>query len=287
MQNTIYQEITDQIISEMEKGAAPWVKPWKSDYSTEKNIVSKQEYNGINRLILGMMTHFKGYQSPFYGSFKQWQDLGGNVKKGEKGTKIVFYKPISKETINSQGESEKSAYACLKTYFVFNADQVEGIEFEKPAISPRVYNPQPALDERILKTGANIKHGGGAAFFSPTGDFIGMPDRDTFDNDASYYATILHELTHWAGAKNRLDRDMAGKFGSPKYAFEELVAELGAAFLCQDYQIQGELRHAGYIQNWLTCLKENNQAIFKAAALAQKAADYINNLDAITGQQAA
>ena len=287
MQNTIYQEVTDQIIQELEKGAAPWIKPWKSDNSVEKNIVSKQEYNGINRLILGMMTHFKGYQSPFYGSFKQWQDLGGTVKKGEKGTKIVFYKPVSQEKINSNGDVEKSAYACLKTYYVFNADQVEGIEITKPVVEPRVYNPAPALDDRILKTGANIKHGGGAAFFSPMGDFIGMPNRDTFQDDSSYYATILHELTHWSGAKSRLDRDMGGKFGSSKYAFEELVAELGAAFLCQDYQIQGELRHAGYIKNWLTCLKENNQAIFKAAALAQKAADYINSLDAITNQQAA
>ena len=121
----------------------------------------------------------------------------------------------------------------------------------------------------------------------PTGDFIGMPNRDTFNDDSSYYATILHELTHWSGAKHRLDRDLSGKFGNSKYAFEELVAELGAAFLCQDYQIQGELRHAGYIQNWLTCLRENNQAIFKAAALAQKAADYINSLDAITNQVAA
>ena len=287
MQNTIYQEVTDQIIQELEKGAAPWIKPWKSDNSVEKNIVSKQEYNGINRLILGMMTHFKGYQSPFYGSFKQWQDLGGTVKKGEKGTKIVFYKPVSQEKINSNGDVEKSAYACLKTYYVFNADQVEGIEITKPVVEPRVYNPAPALDDRILKTGANIKHGGGAAFFSPMGDFIGMPNRDTFQDDSSYYATILHELTHWSGAKSRLDRDMGGKFGSSKYAFEELVAELGAAFLCPDYQIQGELRHAGYIKNWLTCLKENNQAIFKAAALAQKAADYINSLDAITNQQAA
>ena len=287
MQNTIYQEVTDQIIQELEKGAAPWIKPWKSDNTCEKNIVSKKEYNGINRLILGMMTHFKGYQSPYYGSFKQWQEMGGTVKKGEKGIKIVFYKPVSKESITPTGDVEKSAYACLKTYYVFNADQVEGIEISKPVIEPRVYNPAPALDDRILKTGANIKHGGGSAFFSPTGDFIGMPNRDTFQDDSSYYATILHELTHWSGAKNRLDRDMGGKFGSSKYAFEELVAELGAAFLCQDYSIQGELRHAGYIQNWLTCLKENNQAIFKAAALAQKAADYLNGLDAITNQVAA
>ena len=289
MQNSVYQEVTDQIIAEIEKGAMPWVKPWSATSSAERNIVSKQEYNGINRLILGMTTMFRSYTTPYYGSFKQWQDLGATVKKGEKGTKIVFYKPVVKNEVNqATGDSEQSIYACLKTYFVFNADQVEGYDIVKPTeISPRVYNPAPALDDRIIKTGANIKHGGASAFFSPTGDFIGMPNRDTFQDDASYYATILHELTHWSGAKNRLDRDLSGKFGNSKYAFEELVAELGAAFLCQDYQIQGELRHAGYIQNWLTCLKENNQAIFKAAALAQKAATYINGLDALTNQIAA
>jgi antirestriction protein ArdC len=289
MQNTVYQEITDQIIAEIEKGAMPWVKPWSASSSAERNIVSKAEYNGINRLILGMTTMLRSYSTPYYGSFKQWQDLGASVKKGEKGTKIVFYKPVVKnETNQKTGENDTYVYSCLKTYYVFNADQVEGYEIAKPAdILPRVYNPAPALDDRILKTGANIKHGGASAFFSPTGDFIGMPERHTFNDDASYYATILHELTHWSGAKHRLDRDLSGKFGNSKYAFEELVAELGAAFLCQDYQIQGELRHAGYIQNWLTCLKENNQAIFKAAALAQKAADYINNLDAISNQAAA
>ena len=132
MQNAIYQEITDQIISEMEKGAAPWVKPWSVESQANKNIVSGKEYQGVNRLILGM----SGFTSNAWGSFKQWQDLGGNVKKGEKGTKIVFYKPISKETINQQGETEKSAYACLKTYFVFNADQVEGIEMDLTSVSP-------------------------------------------------------------------------------------------------------------------------------------------------------
>ena len=288
MQNAIYQEVTDSIISQLENGAAPWVKPWKADSSAEKNIVSKKEYNGINRLILGMNNAIKGYSTPFYGSFKQWQDLGGTVKKGEKGTKIVFYKQVTGEKTTESGSNEQFAYACLKSYYVFNADQVEGIEISKPVeIDSRVFNPQPALDDRILKTGATVRHGGNSAFYSPTGDFINLPNKESFQDDSSYYATALHELTHWTGAKNRLDRDLNNKFGSPKYAFEELVAELGAAFLCQDYQIQGELRHAGYIQNWLTCLKENNQAIFKAAALAQKAADYINGLDALTNQKAA
>ena len=287
MTNAIYQDVTDKIIKELEAGAAPWVKPWKSDSSADKNIVSKNEYNGINRLILSMTSHLSGFDLPYWGSFKQWEELGGNVKKGEKGTKIVFFTPVVKESINPAGETEKSKYACLKTYYVFNANQVENVEFEKPTSVIKEFNPIPAIDNKVILTGANIKHGGNSAFYTSQGDFIAMPHKETFQSEANYYATLLHELTHWTGAEKRLDRELKNKFGSPKYAFEELVAELGAAFLCQDLGIQGELRHAGYISSWLTCLKENNDAIFKAAALAQKAADYIKSLDVITNQVAA
>jgi len=288
MQNTIYQEVTDQIIAEIEKGAMPWVKPWKSDSSVEKNIVSKKEYNGINRLILGMMTHFKGYQSPYYGSFKQWQELGGNVKKGEKGTQIVFYSQVTKKEIKeSDPNPENGTYAMLKAYYVFNIDQVEGIDIEQPAPVITEFNPVPALEDRIIKTGANIKHEGARAFYKPSTDSITLPARDLFLSESHYYATVLHELTHWSGAPHRLDRTKGKRFADTAYAFEELVAEMGAAFLCADYQIEGELQHADYIGNWLQCLKNDNKAIFNAAALAQKAADYINSLDAISNQNAA
>ena len=284
IENKVYQQVTDKIIEQLEAGAIPWVKPWNANSSADKNVISKKEYNGINRLILGM----SGYTNSIWGSFKQWQELGGNVAKGEKGTMIVFYSPIVKEALNpSTGNNEQSIYHCLKSYYVFNVDQVEGIEVEKPAVSPRVFEPSIALDDRILKTGANIKHGGSQAFYSPSTDSIGMPDRNTFTDDNNYYATILHELTHWSGAKHRLDRTKGKRFADSAYAFEELVAEMGAAFLCQDYAISGDLRHAGYIGNWLQCLKADNKAIFNAAALAQKAATYINELDALTNQAAA
>jgi len=287
MQNTIYQEVTDKIIKELESGAAPWVKPWTSDNSADRNIVSKNEYNGINRLILSMTSHFSGYNLPYWGSFKQWDELGANVKKGEKGTKIVFFTPVVKESINPAGEVDKFQYACLKTYYVFNANQVENIEFEKANDTVREFNPIPAIEEKVILTGANLKHGGNSAFYTSQGDFIAMPNKGAFKDEPSYYATLLHEMTHWSGAKHRLDRELGNKFGSPKYAFEELVAELGASFLCADFKIQGELRHSGYIESWLRCLKDNNDAIFKAAALAQKAADYIKSLDVISNQVAA
>ena len=147
IENKVYQQVTDKIIEQLENGAIPWVKPWSINSSADKNVISKKEYNGINRLILGM----SGYSNSVWGSFKQWQELGGNVAKGEKGTMIVFYSPIVKEALNpATGNNEQSMYHCLKSYYVFNVDQVEGIEVEKPAVSPRVFEPSIALDERIL-----------------------------------------------------------------------------------------------------------------------------------------
>lgn len=278
MSNTIYQEITDSIIKQLENGAAPWVKPWKVDQTADKNIISQKPYQGINRLILGMSSMAQGFDVPVWASYKQWESLGANVRKGEKGTKIVFYSPVEKE--NAQGEKE--SYAVLKAYWVFNASQVDGIEIAPTSTATDSTFIDCALaEERIIKTGASITHGGDAAFYAPGPDRIQLPHKSAFDNESSYYATAFHELTHWTGAKTRLDRELSkGKFGNPAYAFEELVAEMGAAFLCQDYGIQGELRHAGYIQSWLKACRDDSRAIFKAAALAQKAADYINMLDA-------
>lgn len=284
MENKVYQQVTDRIISELEKGAAPWIKPWTSYSANEdQNIISKKPYQGINRLILGM----SGYSMPIWGSFKQWQDLGGNVKKGEKGTMIVFYKQVSGEKPTESGDSEKYAYSCLKSYYVFNIDQVEGFEIQKPAAPEKSFNPMPDLEDRLLKTGANIKHGSNSAFYRPSEDSIHLPNKTDFKTESDYYATALHELTHWSGAKHRLDRTKGKRFADSAYAFEELVAELGAAFLCQDYKIEGDLRHADYIGSWLKCLKADNKAIFNAAALAQKSANYINGLDAISNQAAA
>jgi len=285
MENKIYQQVTDRIITELENGAAPWIKPWTTFAGNEdQNIISKKPYQGINRLILGM----SGFSMPYWASFKQWQELGGTVKKGEKGTMIVFYSPIQKDSVNPEnGNIEQSIYHCLKSYYVFNACQVEGIDFEVPAKPEKQFNPVPALEDRMIKTGANIKHGSNSAFYRPSEDSIHLPNKTDFKSESDYYATALHELVHWSGAKHRLDRTKGKRFADTAYAFEELVAELGAAFLCQDYSIQGDLRHADYIGSWLKCLKADNKAIFNAAALAQKAANYINNLDALTNQAAA
>lgn len=278
MSQTIYSEITQSIIEQLEQGAAPWIKPWKADSSADKNLVSQKPYQGINRLLLGMSSMVKGYSVPVWASYKQWESIGANVKKGEKGTKIVFYSPVSKEN-KQTGDVEK--YAVLKTYFVFNAAQVEGIDIVPAEPVAAEFTAVELAEQRIIKTGAAISHGGDAAFYMPSADRIQLPHKSAFNSEANYYATAFHELAHWTGSKNRLDRDLdKGRFGNPAYAFEELVAEMSAAFLCADYGIEGELRHAGYIGHWLKALREDSKAVFKAAALAQKAADYINMLDA-------
>jgi antirestriction protein ArdC len=286
MSKAIYDSITSNIIAELEKGAAPWVKPWRADSTADHNLVSKKPYSGINRLILGMAG--MAYSSNTWATYKQISEAGGHVRKGEKGTHIVFFKPVTKETRTATGEIETESYAVLKSYCVFNADQCEGLELptvEKPATE---FEPLEHVEQRIIKTGAVIGHGGDAAFYAPSQDRIQMPNKTAFASPANYYATVLHELVHWTSAKHRLDRDLSkGRYGNPAYAFEELVAELGAAFLCQDHGIDGDLRHAGYIGSWLKALRDDSSAIFKAAALAQKAADYINTIDATTASIAA
>lgn len=278
MSQSIYEEVTQSIIDQLEKGAIPWVKPWRADSSADKNVISQKPYQGINRLILGMTAMVKGYTVPAWASYKQWESLGAYVKKGEKGTRIVFYSPVSKEN-KQTGETE--SYSVLKSYVVFNASQVEGLTITTVEPEEKPFTANQLAEDRIVKTGAIIGHGSDAAFYMPSQDRIQLPHKTAFDAECHYYATAFHELVHWSGAKHRLDRDLEkGRFGNPAYAFEELVAEMGAAFLCQDYGIAGELRHAGYIQSWLKALKDDSKAVFKAAAYAQKAADYINGLDA-------
>jgi len=274
--STVYQEVTDSIIKQLENGAMPWIKPWATDSTADKNFLSQAPYKGINRLMLGLSSMVNGFNCPVWASFKQWQTVGATVRKGEKGTKIVFYSPVTKEN-KQTGDVE--AYNLLKTYYVFNASQVEGVTIQAPSVPDKPFNAVEQAELRIKLTGATITHGGDSAFYAPSVDKINVPHKASFISEASYYATVFHELTHWTGHELRCNRNLKGRFGNPLYAFEELVAEMGAAFLCQDYRIAGELRHAGYIESWLKVLKEDSKAIFKAAALAQKAADYVNGLN--------
>jgi antirestriction protein ArdC len=223
----------------------------------------------------------KGYDVPVWATFKQWNDLGCRVRADEKGTKIVKYGTYQKTGVDKQKKEIEFTSAYLTTFYVFNASQVDGVTIQAPTVPDKPFNAVEQAEERIRLTGAVITHGGDSAFYAPSVDKINLPHKSSFLTESNYYATVFHELTHWTGAEIRCNRNLKGRYGNPLYAFEELVAEMGAAFLCQDYRIAGELRHAGYIQSWLKVLKEDSRAIFKAAALAQKAVDHINGLNAV------
>lgn len=272
--NDPYQEITDKIIAALEAGTAPWVKPWSS-CGSPRNAITGHEYRGINTVLLAMAP----FTSPLWLTFKQAQDVGANVRKGEHGTRIVLFKPFKVKDVNASGgdgESVEKTIPLLRTFTVFNTSQIDNLP-EKYSLQPR-----PAIDqfadnaeaERLLAQ-ANIKHGSNRACFIPSIDEIHMPDKMEFKSVPDYYSVGLHELTHWTGLKTRLARDFSGRFGDSAYAFEELIAELGAAFLCAHCGIDGQLQHASYIASWIKVLKGDKKAIFTASSAARKAAEFL------------
>lgn len=278
MQN-VAQVITDQIISELEKGAAPWVKPWKSlrgipGKGRPYNPVSRTVYRGANFFWLSM----QGYEMPWFITYKQAKALGGHVKAGEKGRPVVYWNIQKKGVIGENGEVSEKSSAFLKSYTVFHVSQCEGITLPEMPKEPEpsfnsVDEVMALIDRLALKGGLN--HGGDEAYFMPSRDQINMPPMAAFPDSGSYHATLLHEAVHATGHKSRLDRLTPAAFASEEYAFEELVAELGAAMLCQFCGINGDLRHAGYIGSWLKGLRGDKSFILKAASKAQSAMDWL------------
>ncbi len=258
------------------------------------NAATKREYRGVDVLMLCAAAEITGYQDGRWATFKQWQQIGAQVRRGEKGTPIFFYKEVPRRgasgadgPISGQFEGAAAAeatgagtYLLAKTSTVLNAAQVEG---DRPPLRPELPGLAVRLEsaERfVAATGAVIVHGGDRAFYQPAEDRIQLPPPEQFRSSEGYYATALHELTHWSGHKSRLDRDLSGRFGTAAYAAEELVAEIGAAFLCVKAGVTAEPRedHAHYLKNWIAVLKADNRAIFTAASAAQKAADYLVGL---------
>lgn len=277
----IAQLITDRIISELEKGATPWVKRWKTlkqapGAGMPYNPASKTVYRGINHTWLSMQP----YAMPWYLTFKQAQQLGGTVKAGEKGTPVVFWKIGKRETVDATGEATSSAYALVKNYWVFNVEQCEGIEIPAlPELPKPEFDQSPAVmgivDKLALSGG--LTHAGDSAYYRPSPDGIVMPPMAAFTSAAHYHATLLHESVHATGHKSRLDRLTPARFGSENYAYEELVAELGAAMLCCKLGVDGDLRHADYIGSWLKALKNDKKFILSASAKAQAAMDWLTS----------
>lgn len=292
LKKDIYARITDKIIVDLEQGQRTWMPRWQGDH--QAGPISRPlrqngtPYKGMNVILLWAECMEKGYKAPIWMTYKQAQEIGANVRKGEKGSLVVYANTLNKTETNDKGEDVEQKIPYMKGYTVFNVEQVEGLPAHYYAIPANPLPVEQRIDgaDRFIKaTAADIRHGGGEAYYSPLHDFVQMPNFETFRDREGYYATLLHELTHWTKHKDRLDRDFGKKkFGDEGYAREELVAELGAAFLCADLGITPKVRqdHVAYIESWLKILKEDKRAIFSAAAHAQRAADYLSGLQPTT-----
>ena len=285
----VYSRITDKIVADLEQGVRPWFKPWNAEHAAGKITRPLRHngipYKGINVIMLWSAATVKGYACPLWLTFKQALELGGNVRKGETGELVVYANSITKTETDAKGEETEREIPFLKGYTVFNAEQCENLpahytaKAEPPALTP--LQRIEAADRFFAATGADIRHGGTRAFYAEGPDYVQMPPFETFRDAESHAATLAHELTHWTKHDKRLARDMGRvKWGDEGYAREELVAELGSAFLCADLGITPEVRedHAAYIASWLKVLKDDKRLIFSAASQAQRAADYLHSL---------
>jgi antirestriction protein ArdC len=277
----IHQHLTDRIVSAIEAGAGEWQMPWHrgSGGRHPVNIASGNKYRGVNVLGLWVDAQVNGYGSHLWGTYRQWAERGATVRKGQKASYVVFYKEIEVDTAEGE-ENDSNRRLIARATPVFNADQVDGFQ-DVVAVSP--VEEVQGVDAFIAATGAVIVHGGNRACFVPKLDEIHMPERASFTGSntsnatEAYYSTVLHELTHWTAPAHRCDRDLSGRFGSEAYAMEELVAELGAAFLCAELGITVEPRadHAQYLAHWLKVLKADKRAVFTAASNAAEAVSFL------------
>jgi antirestriction protein ArdC len=290
----VYQRITDRIVAELEQGVRPWLKPWNAEHAagriTRPLRFNGIPYQGINIIILWGEAMAKGYAAPIWMTFKQAKELGGHVRKGESGSLVVYADRIRRTEIDENtGDEQEREIPFMKGYTAFNVEQIEGLPAHFYAPAEERLDPVQRIDhaERFFAaTGADIRHGGNQACYSVTLDRIQMPPFETFRDAESYYATLAHECTHWTRHETRLERDFGRKrWGDAGYAMEELVAELGAAFISADLDLTPEPRadHAAYIGSWLKVLKDDKRAIFTAASHAQRAADFLHTTGSSSG----
>ena len=275
MKQDIYSKVTNQIIEQLENGSAPWLKPWQSSgtaatASMPHNAATGRAYSGINVMLLWAAP----YATHGWLTYKQATALGGNVQRGQKGTHIVFWSQFEKKNASTD---KMERFGFFKGYTVFNVDQCEGLTTAKLYDAPTSFDTTDTDAIHLASAnGATLQHGGDRAFFSPHHDLIQMPVQDAFDHINGYDATLLHELTHWSGSEKRLDRTLTGRFGDDAYAFEELIAEIGSAFLCVQLGVTlAGLQHANYLATWLRVLKTDKRAIFTAASKAKQASEFL------------
>ena len=288
MRTDIYTRVTDRIVADLEKGVRPWLKPWSGGPSATRITIplrsNGEAYRGINILLLWSEAIDKGYQSPHWMTYRQALELGGYVRKGESGSPVVYANHLSRKEMNEEGLTEERSVYLLRGYTVFNTDQIDGLpaRFRSESVPPLDKIAVIETAERFFDaTGATFRHGGDQAYYTEGADAIQLPPPAAFKDAESYAATKAHELTHWTKHAKRLNRDFGReRFGDEGYAHEELVAELGAAFLCAELGVTPEIRrdHAEYIDHWLKVLKGDKRAIFVAAAHAQRAVDFLKGL---------
>lgn len=286
----IYATITNKILADMEKGILPWNRSWNGCTSLPLRWTG-ENYSGINILMLWATSMCKGYSAPTWMTFNQALELGAAVRKGERGTTVVYAGTLLKSDDAGQGDEDARAIHYLKRYTVFNVAQIDGLpdRFHQAGTVQEFSNPDErnaAADEFFTATAAQIETKGHQPAYFPLSDKIEMPAFADFKTAEDYYSTLSHELTHWTGHKTRLAREIKSHRDSIQdYAKEELIAELGAAFLCAELGISSEPRadHAAYLQNWIQALKNDKKFIFSAASHASKAVDYLNR---ITGRKA-
>lgn len=284
----LYSRVTSQIIADLERGVRPWAKPWSAEHLAGRITRPLRHnglpYSGINVILLWAEAATRGFSAPLWMTFRQALELGAHVRKGEHGACVVYANRIKRTEAGDDGQDVEREIPFLKAYTVFNVDQVEGLPGHFYATAEPQLDPAQRIehaDAFFAATGADVRHGGDAAYYVMHPDYVQMPLFACFESPQSYYATLAHECTHWTRHPTRLERDFGGRrWGDDGYAREELVAELGAAFLCADLGLELQPRedHAAYIGGWLQALKQDRRFIFTAAAHAQRACDFLHGL---------
>ena len=281
----VYARVSDRIVADLEQGVRPWMRPWCK--SPEEGATSRplrhngMPYRGINVLLLWGAAADKGFRSPTWLTYRQAQELGAHVRQSETGSLVVYANTFTTTDTNAEGEDVEREASFMKAYTVFNAQQIDGLPERKTSLSDEAVERLRSLETAegfFAATGARVRHGGNRAFYAPSVDTVQLPPVEAFRDAESYAATKAHEFVHWTGHERRLARTFGQRFGDEAYAVEELVAEMGAAFLCADLGISQEVRadHADYLASWLTVLRADKRAIFTAASQAQRAADYLH-----------
>jgi len=283
--SSIYDDITSRIIAELEAGRLPWVQPWgtasaKAPLALPRNAATRRQYSGINILILWGAVVQQGYPTQAWLTFRQALALGGNIRKGERGTTVVYadrFTPEDEKRRARETGDTPGQIPFLKRFTVFNAAQCEGLPEDIAVVAPPPPPGmiEPQVEALIRATGIDFRIGGDRAFYVPALDYVQVPPPQAYFEPINWHRTALHELGHATGHASRLGRDFSGSFGTKPYAFEELVAEMNAAFCCASLGIVPTVRHADYIGSWLEVLREDNRAIVRAASQASKAADWL------------